>query len=67
MKKTFVDHYLLGSRECEQWTSVEEYTQLNSYEKVLLVRYLMEFGKEAEARQISKVIENEAVNNRFSF
>ena len=50
MKKTFVDHYLLGSSECEQWTSVEQYAQLNSFEKVLLVRYLMEFGKEAEAR-----------------
>ena len=43
--KTFVDWYLLDSEECLNWCSIENFYQLNAFEKVLLVEALMREGR----------------------
>ena len=41
LEKGFVDHYLLDSPWCLEWLEIDKLTQLNAFEKLLLVRYLM--------------------------
>ena len=41
LEKGFVDHYLLDSLGCLEWLEIDKLIQLNAFEKLLLVRYLM--------------------------
>lgn len=62
-----MDYYLLDSKECETWLRINSYLNLNAYEKVLLVRYLMKNGMEVDAEQIAKAMDNEANRTKINF
>lgn len=67
LKKTFVDLYLLESKECLKWMKIEKFRKLNAFEQVLLIKRLVEEKHEEEALMLSRMMKNLIAKNKVSF
>ena len=56
INKTFVDLCLLEDQQCMDWAPIEYFEQLNDFEKILLVEYMVKHGKIDQALRTAKAL-----------
>ena len=54
--RTFVDLYLLEDERCLEWMGMEKFYLLNAFEKVLLVKRVVEMGLREEGELLAKMM-----------
>lgn len=57
INKTFVDLCLLEDKRCVEWAPPEYFEQLNDFEKVLLIEYLVKRGDSESANRMAESLE----------